>query len=68
MASRLLKEFELLLSDYQFFRVHNSHLININEVQRYIRSEGLIEMNDGNTVAISLNRKEEFINRMRSTK
>lgn len=67
MASKNLKEYEGLLGDTNFFRVHNSHLINIKEVKRYIKSDGgYIEMKDGSRVNISQHKKEEFIERMKS--
>jgi len=66
LASKNLKEFESLLKDHHFFRVHNSHLININEVLKYVKTEGgYIEMKDGSKVAISQNRKDEFMELMR---
>ena len=36
------------LTGHNFFRVHLSHLININEVTRYIKgSGGIVVMSDG---------------------
>ncbi|RYD56105.1 MAG: response regulator transcription factor [Sphingobacteriales bacterium] len=67
LASKNLKEYESLLNETLFFRVHNSHLINIKEVKRYIKSDGgYIEMKDGSRVNISQHKKEEFIERMRA--
>lgn len=40
IASRNLKEIEQLLEDYPFIRIHNSHIVNINEVEKYIKGEG----------------------------
>ncbi len=40
IASKTLKEFDELLSDYNFLRVHQSHLINLNEVKSYIKTDG----------------------------
>lgn len=67
LASKNLKEYEGLLGDNTFFRVHNSHLINIKEVKRYVKSDGgYIEMKDGSRVSISQHKKEEFIERMKA--
>src|SRR4030043_251410 len=47
LVSKHLKEFQDLLSDRYFFRSHNSHLINLKYVRKYIRKEGgYIEMQD----------------------
>ncbi len=62
LVSRHLKEFQDLLSDRHFFRSHNSHLINLKYVRKYIRREGgSIEMMDGSQIPISRNRKDLFL-------
>lgn len=63
VASRMLKEMEELLEEFQFFvRVHNSHLVNMNEVEKYVRGEGgYLLMSDGSNVSISKSRREALI-------
>lgn len=62
LVSKNLKEFQELLSDRNFFRPHNSHLINLDFVKKYVRSEGgYIEMRDGSQVPVSRNRKDLFL-------
>ncbi len=62
LVSKHLKEFQDLLSDRYFFRSHNSHLINLKYVRKYIRKEGgYIEMQDGSEIPISRNRKDLFL-------
>lgn len=62
LVTRLLKEFEDILLPYRFFRVHNSHLINLNHIRKYIRGEGgQVLMQDGTTIDVSRRRKEEFL-------
>lgn len=64
MVSRPLKEFEELLTDVDFFRVHNSHLINLQQMQSYIQGEGgFALMSDGTQVEVSRRRKAEFLKR-----
>lgn len=65
MVSKNLKEYENLLDNSQFMRVHNSFLINLNEVKKYVKSEGgYILMKDDKQIAISSGKKEEFLERM----
>jgi two-component system LytT family response regulator len=65
LVSKNLKEFQDLLGDRYFFRSHNSHLINLKYVRRFIRREGgYIEMQDGAHIPISRNRKDLFITHM----
>lgn len=64
MVSRPLKEFEELLTDVDFFRIHNSHLINLQQMQSYIQGEGgYALMSDGTQVEVSRRRKAEFLKR-----
>lgn len=66
LVSKNLKEYEMLLQDHQFLRVHNSHLINLHEVARYVKADGgYAVMNDGTNIPISNTRKEEFLELMR---
>ena len=59
LVSRPLKEYEELLSDYGFLRVHQSHLVNLREVGAYVKSDGgYIRMKDGTTVPVSRQRRE----------
>jgi two-component system LytT family response regulator len=62
VVSKNLKEYELLLGDHHFFRVHNSHIINLKEVRKMVRTDGgYAIMNDDSTIAISPKKKDEFM-------
>jgi len=62
MVSRHMKEFEQMLSEYGFFRLHNSFMINLKAVQRMVKSDGgYAIMTDGAMVPISPKKKEEFL-------
>ncbi|HVY74341.1 MAG TPA: LytTR family DNA-binding domain-containing protein [Puia sp.] len=66
VVSRTLKEMEELLEDYPFLRVHHSHLVNLNEIERYVRGEGgYLIMSDGSNVDVSRSRKEMLLTRLR---
>lgn len=62
LVSKPLKEFEELLTDVDFFRVHNSHLINLQQMDSYIQGEGgFALMSDGTQVEVSRRRKADFL-------
>ena len=62
ISTKTLKEYELLLADFNFIRVHNSHLINLVHVKEYVRGEGgFATMQDGSQIEISRRRKQEFL-------
>jgi len=65
LVTRTLKDFESLLKEDSFIRVHQSHLINIDFVEQYIKGDGgFVIMSDGSEVEISRRRKEQFLKGM----
>jgi two-component system LytT family response regulator len=65
IASRTLKEIEELLEDYSFLRVHHSSVVNLNEVDKYVRGEGgYLVMSDGSAVNVSRSRKDGLVRRL----
>lgn len=58
IVSRTLKEYEDLLTPYNFLRVHQSHLINMEEIKSFMKADGgYIRMKDGSLVSISRQRR-----------
>jgi two-component system, LytTR family, response regulator len=65
LVIKTLKEYEELLHDCNFIRVHKSHLINLHHVKSYTRGEGgTVTMSDGTIVDVSRRKKEEFLQRL----
>lgn len=64
MISKNIKEYEQLLAGSHFYRVHNSHIINLKEVERYIKSEGIVMMNDGKEIPVSITKRDDFLIKM----
>lgn len=62
MVSKIIKDFEFLLQDYGFYRVHQSHIINLKEVQKFVKSENFLVMRDGAQIQLARSRKDEFFN------
>lgn len=64
LVSKPLKEYETLLPDNIFLRIHNSHLVNLNYIKKYNRGRGgYIEMDDGTMLEVATRRKDEFLSR-----
>lgn len=61
IVSKTLKEYEQLLEEHNFQRVHNSHLVNLEHVREYLKGEGgTVRMSDGSEVDVSRRRKDDF--------
>ncbi len=64
-VSKNLKEFEDLLSDKGFFRIHKSYLINLSHMKKYIRGDGgYVVMSNGDSADVSKRKKESFLTQL----
>lgn len=64
LSSKSIKEYEPLLPDDLFFRIHNSHIVNLNCVKKYHRGRGgYLEMEDGTMIEVATRRKDELMAR-----
>ena len=64
ISSRIIKEYEELLPEDIFFRVHNSSIINMNFIRKYHKGRGgMVEMEDGSMLEVAARRKDEFLSR-----
>ena len=60
---------EELLEDHSFLRVHNSYLVNLKEIEKYVRGEGgYLVMSDGSVVDISRSKKELLMSKLQTGK
>ena len=65
LLSKPIKEVGEMLIPAGFLRVHNSFLISLSQIKKYIRGEGgEIIMKNGHTVPVSRSRKAEFLERI----
>jgi two-component system LytT family response regulator len=60
-STKTLGEYQELLNDFGFFRVHQSTIVNLRHVMGYNRNERLVELVDGAKIVMSRHRKNEFI-------
>lgn len=63
-VTKKLKEIEKLLSDYSFFRVHNSYLINLEKVREFLKGEGYVVLENEKKIPVSRQKREAFLNSM----
>ncbi len=62
VVSKSLKDFENILDPSIFCRVHHSAIINLKQIDRYIKGEGgYALMSNGDHIDISRRKKEEFM-------
>ncbi len=62
LVTKLLKDFEEMLVPYRFYRIHNSHLINLIHIKKYIRGDGgQVVMQNNEVIDVARRKKEEFL-------
>ncbi len=65
VSTKGLKEFEELFEGLSCFRIHNSTLINLKHVTRYIRGEGgFVVMTDKTELEVSRRKKKELLEKL----
>jgi two-component system, LytTR family, response regulator len=64
-VSKTMKDFEELLPATSFVRIHHSHIINKNQIEKYIRGEGgQVVMKNGAVLDVSRRKKDDFLKSM----
>ncbi len=62
VISKTLKDFDDMLHNMNFFRVHQSYLVNLKYISHYVKGlGGTIIMTDGSRIPVSSRRKESFL-------
>ncbi|WP_407499569.1 LytR/AlgR family response regulator transcription factor [Elizabethkingia anophelis] len=60
LVSKVLKEYEALLSTANFIRCHQSYLVNMNYVTRYFK-EGYLQLRTGVKIPVSTRKKDDVL-------
>jgi two-component system, LytTR family, response regulator len=64
IGSKSIKEYEDLLSEDIFIRIHNSHIVNLNYIKKYHKGRGgYIILEDGKNIEVATRRKYDFLSR-----
>ncbi len=62
VVSRTLKDFEDILGELGFFRVHQSHLVNTKMIQEFVKVEGgHLIMSDGKMIPVSTRKRADVV-------
>jgi len=62
LVSRTIKEYEAMLSGSGIIRVHQSHIVNMNHIDKFFKHDGgYLQLNDGSTIPVSPNLKQRVL-------
>jgi two-component system LytT family response regulator len=64
-ATRTIKDYEDILPEALFCRIHNSHIINLFKIEKYHKGRGgYVTLEDGSTIEVASRRRQEFMRRL----
>jgi len=62
VVSQSLGEFEDILKECNFLRIHKSNMVNLNHIKKYVRGTGgYVILTDDSHVDVSIRKKEELL-------
>jgi two-component system LytT family response regulator len=65
LATRTIKDYEDILPPNIFYRIHNSHIINLQKIKKYQKGRGgSVVMEDNSNIEVAIRRRDEFISRL----
>lgn len=65
LVSKTMGEYEELLLQNNFFRIHRSHIINLRYLRTFHKNEaGTVELRDGTVLEVSDRKKKELLQRL----
>ena len=64
VITKKLKEMTAVLPENQFFRIHNSYIINLKKIKEFIKSEGYVVMESNDRIPVARQRKSEFLEKL----
>src|SRR5258708_3502194 len=65
LTSRSIREYEVLLPEGVFIRVHHSHIVNVNKIEKYLKERGghfIIQITT--TIEVAIRRREDFLKKV----
>ena len=61
LLTKKLKEVVEILPKENFFRIHNSFIVNLNKIKEYLKTDGYVVLDNGKKIPVSRQRKSDFL-------
>lgn len=62
--TQTLKKIEDKLPEHEFYRIHNSYVINLNKVREYLKNDGYIVLINNKKIPVSRHKKNTFLDKI----
>ncbi len=64
VLTKKLKEMTGILPENQFFRIHNSYIINLKKIKEFVKSDGYVVMESNDRIPVARQRKSDFLEKL----
>ena len=64
VVTKKLKDVNSLLPENDFFRIHNSYIVNLNKVKEFLKTEGYVVMESHHRIPVARQRKSDFLEKL----
>jgi len=64
VVTKKLKEIDELLPKDNFFRIHNSYIINLHKIKEFLKTDGYVILENNAKIPVSRQRKSEFLEKI----
>lgn len=65
LVTRNMKDYETLLAEHDFLRIHHSYLVNLWAVKQFIKTDGMmVVLENGEKIPVSIRKKDDFLQRI----
>lgn len=64
VVTKKLKDINGILPEGQFFRTHNSYIVNLQKIKEFLKNEGYLIMETNHKIPVARQRKSEFLDKL----
>ena len=64
VVTKKLKEIHSLLPESNFFRIHNSYVVNLNKIRSYVKTDGYVLLSNNQKIPVARQRKSKFLEKL----
>ncbi|MCF6294966.1 MAG: LytTR family DNA-binding domain-containing protein [Flavobacteriaceae bacterium] len=64
VVTKKLKDVNNLLPEHEFFRIHNSFIVNLNKVKEFLKTDGYVVMESNHKIPVARQRKSDFLEKL----
>ena len=64
VVTKKLKEVNAILPDLEFFRTHNSFIVNLTKIKEFLKTDGYVVMESNHKIPVARQRRSDFLEKL----